>query len=85
MLHCPCYTPEEFLKYFPSAEQSEAINICEFISTFMLELFGFIIKNLSVIKYRENDSGSILINLSNLFWPMICNSSNDMLKSVIFY
>jgi hypothetical protein len=36
-----------------------------------------VIKNLSQIKYREGDSGSILINLGNLFWPMVCNSSDN--------
>lgn len=80
LLHCPCYTPEDYISHFPEASESDAVKTCDFMSTFILELFGFIIKNLSVIKYRENDSGTVLINLSNLFWPMICNSSESIIK-----
>jgi len=83
MLQCSCYTPEEYLKRFPEASESDAVKFCEFMSNFLFDLFDFCIKNLNQIKYRENESGSILINLSNLFWPMICNSSDSIVKSVI--
>ena len=85
LINCPVYTTEEFIRRFPGTESIEAYQACEFLSTFVLELFKLIMKNMHILKYKEVDNSSIMLNLGNFFWPMICNCSDKMIESVDYY
>lgn len=42
-----------------------------------------VIKNLHLIKYKESDNNTILINLTNIFWPIVCNSFSKITEEII--
>lgn len=76
----PAYSPEDYAKRFPDAQNGE---LCEFMSDFLYQILRLVIKNFNLIKYKDIDSNAILINLSNIFWPMVCNSSPQIIKEII--
>jgi hypothetical protein len=36
-----------------------------------------------ILKYKENENSSILLNLSTLFWSLVCNCSDGVINSVV--
>lgn len=83
MLGTTCCTPEELVKRFPECADTEATTCSDFLSTFILDLFKLVIKNMHLIRYKEAEQSSILTNLSTLFWPLVCNCSDGVINSVV--